>query len=68
MAYEASLQDKWVLGNVLSLAEEKAAVKEREKTAERMLLKGMSVADAAEFSNLATERVEEIRAALQKAK
>lgn len=31
MAYEASLQDKWVLENVLSLVEEKAVAKEREK-------------------------------------
>ena len=76
MAYEASLQDKWLWNSALSLAEEKAAEEaaakvrkeEREKAAERMLLKGMPVADAAEFSSLAVERVEEIRAALQKAK
>lgn len=51
-----------------AIAEKQQAEQNKIRSVERMLLKGLSVTDIAEFSDLTIKQVEEINLALQKTK
>ncbi|PPK99512.1 hypothetical protein [Parapedobacter indicus] len=77
MAYNASIQAKWDWQNAVSLAEERATERERAKAAKllekeraeaekiqsvkKMLARGLSITDAAEFSGLSIKKVTKIQ-------
>ena len=51
-----------------AIAEKQKAEQNKIRSVERMLLKGLSITDIAEFSDLTVKQVEEINSALQKRK